>query len=890
MQAFGPYGGRQTLDFAALGRHGFFLIHGPTGAGKTTILDAMAFALYGDTTSGAATDPHARQGRDMRSDHADPQLRTEVSLDFAVGGKRYRVLRSPWQQRPKRRGDGSTVETASAALWDRTDTAAGDAQAEGRPLATKPTDVTARVEQILGFRSVQFRQVVMLPQGKFQELLQASGKDREEILQRLFRTERYRELQEALKDQAQAIEREVQQATAQRAAVLHAAGAEAPDEVGERLSHLVEQVCEAEAHATAAAATEQLALAALSRAQGIAARLDELAEAQADVAALAAGADQAKALRAELALAQKAEPLLALDRLVHDRRNDLTPRLLELEMAEMTHEGAEAARRKAADALVAETARGAQRLALAEQVRELTALTARAGELGQAQADYDSSEAALAAAQRSGAEAEATSGAALATASDAVARAGDELAVLEAAWSHGQAAILSASLVPGSACPVCGSTEHPAPARHEGKLPGEAAVLEQRARVTGLRRDYDQARDAADLAAAGARRELAAAAAAQAAAAAVLDERLRGVPAELRDPGELALRLDNARGELAGLEAAFAKAQADDRASSDALAKAAAAHAELQRRHDELAVAVAKVEAERLERIAQAGFADERAYFAARREPPKLAELVQLVATYDAQTEAAAARLRRAAAAAAGLERPDLDLLAGDHAAAARAADEARDTRASHVAARDVLARAADDLARLQADIGDHEATYAVVGRLARVADGDNELRLSFQRYMLAAYLDDVLVVASQRLAAMTDQRFTLLRCQDGDKRRALGLDLEVADAYTGARRPVSTLSGGETFQASLALALGLAEVVQSYEGGVKLDTVFVDEGFGSLDPENLAAALDTLIGLQTGGRLVGIISHVADLREQIEARLEVTTTRAGSQARFVVP
>jgi DNA repair protein SbcC/Rad50 len=170
------------------------------------------------------------------------------------------------------------------------------------------------------------------------------------------------------------------------------------------------------------------------------------------------------------------------------------------------------------------------------------------------------------------------------------------------------------------------------------------------------------------------------------------------------------------------------------------------------------------------------------------------------------------------------------------------------------------------------------------------VADGDNDLRLSFQRYMLAAYLDDVLVVASQRLAAMTDQRFTLLRRREGDKRRALGLDLEVADAYTGARRPVSTLSGGETFQASLALALGLAEVVQSYEGGVKLDTVFVDEGFGSLDPENLAAALDTLIGLQTGGRLVGIISHVADLREQIEARLEVTTTRAGSQARFVVP
>ena len=179
MQAFGPYGGRQLLDFAALGRYGFFLIHGPTGAGKTTILDAMAFALYGDT-SGAD-----RDARDMRSDHADPALRTEVRLDFAVGDKRYRVQRSPWQQRPKRRGDGFTVENATAALWDRSDTPPDEPHAEGRPLASKPTEVTARVEQILGFRSVQFRQVVMLPQGKFQELLQASGKDREEILQRL---------------------------------------------------------------------------------------------------------------------------------------------------------------------------------------------------------------------------------------------------------------------------------------------------------------------------------------------------------------------------------------------------------------------------------------------------------------------------------------------------------------------------------------------------------------------------------------------------------------------------------------------------------------------------------------------------------------------------------
>jgi exonuclease SbcC len=253
-------------------------------------------------------------------------------------------------------------------------------------------------------------------------------------------------------------------------------------------------------------------------------------------------------------------------------------------------------------------------------------------------------------------------------------------------------------------------------------------------------------------------------------------------------------------------------------------------------------------------------------------------------------TTTARSRRRRRAAAAEGLVRPDLEVLREQHDVARRAADEARDTRASCGAARDSLAKAVADLAALQKSLGEREAAYAVIGRLAKVADGDNDLRLSFQRYMLAAYLDDVLVVASKRLSTMTDQRYTLLRRQQGDKRRALGLDLEVFDAYTGGRRPVATLSGGETFQASLALALGLAEVVQSYEGGIKLDTVFVDEGFGSLDPDNLAAALDTLMGLQTGGRLVGIISHVSDLRDQIDARLEVTSTRAGSRARFVVP
>ena len=299
MQAFGPYGGRQVLDFSALGHYGFFLIHGPTGAGKTTILDAMAFALYGDT-SGAE-----REARDMRSDHADPALPTEVRFDFSVGDKRYRVQRSPLQLRPKKNGDGFTTENATAAPVGPQRHAARRRSRRRHAAGHQADRRHEQLERILGFRSVQFRQVVMLPQGKFQELLQSSGKDREEILQRLFRTERYRDLQEALKDESQAIEREVQQATADT----HGDPGgrprpKAPTSSTSGWRRLVEQAAEAEAAAASAAAAEQAALAELSTAQAIAARLDELAEAQADADALAAQAAEMQALRAEVDLAR----------------------------------------------------------------------------------------------------------------------------------------------------------------------------------------------------------------------------------------------------------------------------------------------------------------------------------------------------------------------------------------------------------------------------------------------------------------------------------------------------------------------------------------------------------------------------------------------------------
>jgi len=180
---------------------------------------------------------------------------------------------------------------------------------------------------------------------------------------------------------------------------------------------------------------------------------------------------------------------------------------------------------------------------------------------------------------------------------------------------------------------------------------------------------------------------------------------------------------------------------------------------------------------------------------------------------------------------------------------------------------------------------------YAIVGALSDAANGRNEYRMSLQRFVLTTLLDDVLIAASMRLKAMSKGRYQLLRGTDPEERHSLGgLELSVEDAYTGQTRPVATLSGGEGFLAALSLALGLADVVQAYAGGIRLDTMFIDEGFGGLDQGALDLAIDTLMELQESGRLVGVISHVPELKERIDVQLQVKFRRTGSKVEFLVP
>ena len=259
------------------------------------------------------------------------------------------------------------------------------------------------------------------------------------------------------------------------------------------------------------------------------------------------------------------------------------------------------------------------------------------------------------------------------------------------------------------------------------------------------------------------------------------------------------------------------------------------------------------------------------------------------------EEERDADRLERARAGAKGLEAVDLEALLAAEAAAEAALAEAGQALGSHRQQVEQLEALRRQVAELAPKVQALEARYGVLGRLADVAGGTaGGYKVTFQRFVLGAFLDEVLDAASQRLRAMSQGRYVLRRLDpevSGGRRNVhAGLDLEVDDAWTGRTRHVATLSGGEGFLAALALALGLADVVQTRAGGRRLDTLFIDEGFGALDADALDTALKVLTELQRDGRLVGIISHVPELKERIDVRLEVLKGERGSRARFRLP
>jgi exonuclease SbcC len=995
LQAFGPYARTQRIDFTALGGSDLFLIHGPTGAGKTTLFDAMTFALYGRI---AGDRPENR----LRADRADGDAAPRVVFRFALGEAVYRVERTAAWNRPKKRGEGTTLEPGSASLWR---------DGEAAPLATKTTAVSDRVEALLGMGSEQFQKVVLLPQGEFKRLLVADAREREELLQRLFGTERYEAVEHLLRDRKNELNQQAKELRQRQDEVLGGAPAAA---LGEERAAVEARLDLGREMAAAREAESRRAEVALADAKQLAARFDEREQARAEARRAEEAAPALAADRERLARAERAErireKLVATRRAEADRtaRSDAereARRALESAAAAALEAAAQLARAEAQAARLPELNGRAQALEralpdlerfaaaeadLAQHARAADAARVLAQRAQQAYAaatskaaDLDARAAALrplaaeegarteaaarlegaarAAGERDGIEAEARrlepelrdlerqAG----SARDAADRARAAAGAANLAREGGIAAWLAEKkLAAGKPCPVCGSCEHPSPARAVAKVPEKEEVDEARADATALaeravalekqhgraadrlaeiRRRAAEARTAepgelADLKAAAADATRALTEARSAAseirrldgavgpARAAADEARRATEASVEAAaraheavasgearrGELRRQLEasgagpGAKDELARLNEEIACLRqalaAATRLRSDAAAGSAAAAATLDARGAERSAADARArEAEEgaARACAGAGFEGLAACEAALLPEPRRGELA---ADVEARTVAAGAAAERRAA----LERelapatlPDLAAVSAARDAAAAAAREAHDAVVNLERDLRALADRQSRLGELAARAADLDRRLAVLGAVADVANGRNALNMSLQRFVLAARLEEVAEAASRRLAVMSRGRFRLRHDTSvGHRAQASGLGLVVEDAWTGVTdRPVGALSGGESFLASLSLALGLSDVVLRRSGGLRLDSLFVDEGFGSLDEETLDDAVRALEELREHGRLVGVISHVPELRRRIAARIEVRRGEDGSVA-----
>ncbi|WP_243317218.1 AAA family ATPase [Geothrix paludis] len=922
LEAFGPYAGRQDLDFADLGDQSFFLIHGPTGAGKTSILDGISYALYGQTSGGQ------RETRDLRSHFAPADTPTRVTFDFALGAKTYRVERTPEQQVPKVRGGGTKKQPYAAHLWELADGAEV-------PLATeKPTVVDAAVADLLGFRASQFRQVVLLPQGRFQEFMLAGSAERQAILQTLFQTARYAALAEALAEREKALREALLAAQAEERQLLAQAGVAAAQELPEHLeatAQLVEARIQEQQEAQGALDRAEAVLSEGTRLEEALARVHTL-EQEVDRLAEAAASRALANTRAEGALVgvEREEPRREDLRRAIGRLKDLEPKLAALEQARK--ETAEAVRQdqhlkrlaeeqtRRRDAAEQEAAR--QKALLQELRTEASQLAGREGLLRLAhqkrtqRGQFDQAQQAV---ERASAALD-TARAARDTAEQAVKNARDHFRDLQERRLAAQAAHLARNLRPGEPCPVCGSEAHPRPAGPSVDLPGEQEIRQAQAQQDEAEATLARTQEAA--AACSSARETARnrqqdlahhlGEATEVALESLAAEEVRSLEA-LERSRQAETSLTMAERILTEAEEAQKEAEAQLAATTHRLSEVALLEAGAQARvkvHEEAlsedlrvpgALAARRGKAE--EELAQSESGLKAAREAREAAQAAAIEAEAALKSHRDRLEAARREARRteaefaAALAAAGGEpppegvpMPDLPALqAARNSAQARFAQtgEALGHARSEQAA---LQRLEASLAELGARQGAEERRHRAAASLARVARGEEGIRVSFERYVQGALLDEVLVSASERLRRMSKQRYALRRATTGgDLRRAGGLELEITDAHTGRARAVSSLSGGEGFQASLALALGLSDVVQRHAGGIRLDTVFIDEGFGSLDPEALDLALRTLEDLNQGGRLVGLISHLDDVKARIPARLEVTPGPGGSHARFRV-
>lgn len=911
MSAFGSYAGMQELDFTRLGEKGLYLICGDTGAGKTTIFDAITYALYDEPSGGERND--LRSSRMLRSTYASPETKTYVSLTFLHHSQEYTIVRSPAYLRPKQRGTGMVEEPPKAELH----------LPDGTVIVDR--SVRERLKELLGLTREQFKQVSMIAQGEFRELLKADTDKRTELFRGLFNTRGFSTLQDRLAQDAREQEAACRQLRGKIADQLRrvscaedAPGADAlADMVAQRIpdtdaDRLLTGYIAHDAACEESMARRQKELAAehdrltalLTQARHRQSTLQQLTAAQEALAVKANAAQEAAALsaqaqerRGEAARLQAEAAALAALLPSYEQLEQCEQRLSALNKQLVDNE-AQAARQQQslleAEARLAkdrkrhaelqgseaETERHRQAVAEAERSSQLlTALKREHGDLTAARARLNAASSEHLSAIRASTEAQQR-----------------YLQFMEAWYAQQAGHIAKERLEPGKPCPVCGSTEHPFPASLPESAISKADVDAADAARSKAAATESRCRSALDVARASAEKQEADflthlldafSTTDEAAFPQLYEARLSGIQTA-QETSSAALRTAERQlrefrvltTSLPTLESSVAELRRSAEASAAGVAALKTQQAAAQAQRDSIAAPLtypshSAAQAEHARLLSDAGQIERHIRLADERHRAAVEAQQSQQGSVNALKESLATL-------------PEVDM-SNISAQTAAVEQEAAQLTASlkAIGIRLTNNRAAQaEIATCRAALQKEDARYAWLSELSRTANGrlEGKEKIMLEAYVQMAYFERILRHANRRMKAMSRGQYELVRATEATNLRSqTGLELNVRDYTNNTERSVRSLSGGEAFLASLSLALGMSDEIQAQQGGVELDVLFVDEGFGSLDEELLRIAVNALSALSENRRLVGVISHVAELRDRIDRKIIVTKAADGS-------
>lgn len=860
LSGWGPYKDRIEVDFTRLEDRGLFLIAGPTGAGKTTLFDAITYALYGNMSG------DVREKNSVRSDFADGDTATYVELWMQHGGKEYHIVRNPEYMRPKKKKGGKsnyTKEKENARLY-----LPDGSVVEGS------SEVNRRMQEILVLDYRQFKQISMIAQGEFARLLTASPAEKTKIFREIFETSIYDNFAGILRSRSGDLYKQVMEYRNRMEEDVHMLQEEVAGELPKEENHSYlklitwldekiqadkEKLTEAQKYHAACEKETIKLMDNLNRAEQLNMKLHKLEELKIQKKELNEQKKEIKAVEKELQSAKTAEGLKEyyinlkngrkLAEVMQQKSTESRSALEQLSIKEQNlrryYELREAVLNGYTFVETYEECR--KRRAEAEKV-----LAGKQEELNGLQKHYMLQE-------------------------EVTEEKKKIYETADKAYKRAVVGLAARQVKEGEPCPVCGSLEHPHIAEWDDKIPDEKGLQK-------LQKLYEKERELL--------MEIHGKAAACKGEVTVCAERLEE---DRKQEEEWGSRRESLEQEVRAVIEQMQKKEYEKRLTEyhELQAQIKEKRSRLEADEEEMRLQLQTLEGLEEEFAGQykaAGFVSMEKYEAAMRSAAERSALEKRIQDFYAKMQTIEDITAHLKEETKGAKLTDVDgfksVLEDKKQEKQQALNQMNDC-AHRLQEEKKIARSMKEKEKILQEL---VREYGIVKDLDNMASGNNAKRLVFEQYVLAGYFEEILRAANLRLAKMTGGRYELSRMEEiSDGRTKDNLEIRVFDYYTGKYRSVKTLSGGESFKASLALALGMSDVIQGYSGGIRVDTLFIDEGFGALDSESLDQACQTLMSLVEKDRLIGIISHVPELSEKIEKQIIITKTNVGSKVRVVV-